>query len=154
MNETGAAYWLGGGAAIELLVGHPVRLHEDIDVFVEQHQLQRCMDQFAEAGFAVVPGTFGNEGVFLQKNDLLVDFTKMQVADDGSFRTFGMYATIPWPPGLLAVNMIDIGGESCRTLTAANHLQMKHVVAAWFAGGQLRNKDMEDVRWLETLVLF
>ncbi len=152
LNQTGAAYWLGGGAAIELMVGRPIRAHSDIDVFVEQHQLQRCIDHFAETGFTVVPGTLGAEGMFLQQGDLLVDFTNVQLTSDGAFRTFGIYATIPWPSGLLETTMIDVAGEPCRTLTAVNHLRMKHVVAGWFAGGQLRDKDLEDVRWLQTLV--
>jgi hypothetical protein len=152
LNATGAAYWLVGGVAIELLVGHAIRLHDDIDVFMKQHQLQRCIDYFTDAGFAVVPGTLGAAGVFLQQGDLLVDFTKVQVDADGSFRTFGIYATIPWPGGLLEPHVIDVAGEVCRTLSAANHLRMKRVVAAWFAGGQMRNKDFQDVRWLETLV--
>jgi hypothetical protein len=95
LNETGTAYWLVGGAAIELLVGHPIRSHSNIDVLVAQHQLQHCVEHFTNAGFVVVPGTFGNEGVFLQKHDLLVDFTNVQLAGDGAFRTFGIYASIP-----------------------------------------------------------
>ncbi len=153
LNATGVAYWLVGGAAIELLVGHRIRSHSDIDVFVEQHQLQHCVEHFTEVAFAVVPGTFGDEGVFLHKNDLLVDFTNVQLAEDGSFHTFGIYASIPWPSGLLETTMIDVAGEPCRTLSAANHLRMKHIVAAWFAGGQLRDKDVEDVRWLQMLTL-
>jgi len=131
LNETGAAYWLVGGAAIELLVGHAIRSHEDIDVFVVEHRLQHCIDHFTNADFAVVPGTLVDEGVF---------------------RTFGIYATIPWPSGLLEPHVLDVAGEGCRTLTAANHLRMKRVLATWFAGGQMRTKDLEDVRWLQPLV--
>jgi ABC-2 type transport system permease protein len=36
LNETGTTYWLVGGAAIELRVGHPIRSHSNIDVLVAQ----------------------------------------------------------------------------------------------------------------------
>lgn len=149
LRRGGITYWLHGGRAIDLLLGFASRSHKDIDLFVPVSHYARCVHAFLDAGFHRLPDTDREEGVFVQHGDTLVDITKVHVEPNGLVHTFGLYATVPWPSGMLDPYIVNIEGDRYVTLHPAQHIAMKHAVAAWYADGQLREEDLRDIHHLE-----
>lgn len=147
-NAHQIVYWLIGGKAIDLFLGFESRPHKDVDFFVLDTSFSRCLTVLKEAGYKHLPRANAAEGAVFQKDAVLVDITRIQLAPDGSSHTFGIYEPIRWPDQFLERHVIQIGNLPCHTLTLANHLAMKQIVANWYANGRLRLEDLQDIQQL------
>jgi lincosamide nucleotidyltransferase A/C/D/E len=62
LDGAGVQSWLGGGWAVDALVGHQTRPHTDVDLLVRREDLDRIRGALEEMGFRVgdiQPGTGG-----------------------------------------------------------------------------------------------
>ncbi|AFZ68370.1 nucleotidyltransferase domain-containing protein [Deinococcus peraridilitoris] len=140
-------YWLIGGNAIELVVDHDVRDHDDIDFMVAHQDALRAVQILQALGFEHAHGSLDDGDVFYRRGALLVDLVPVCAETDPP-RMLGALSGLCFPAGFLTPYLATHGGEQFPTLSPRMHLQMKTVVAEFY-GVPPREKDVQDVRALQ-----
>lgn len=149
LNRHQIRYWFIGGRAIDLLLGYESRPHKDLDFFVHIDDFATGRQALIDTGFSILPNTDREEGIFLQKGELLVDLTKIAIEENEAVKTFGVYAGVSWPNGLLQRHQCTCGDQTVKTLAPENHIAMKTAVANWYANGEMREEDLSDIHHLK-----
>ena len=144
------SYWLIGGFAVELVVGHRVRPHDDVDFFISADHAERAVAVLVKEGFERVHGSLEGGDVFYKRDDVMVDLVPIHPTDPP--RTVGELSRIAWSVGLLAPYHVLYEGISFVTLTPEMQGRIKGIIADFY-GVALRDKDEVDVRALEASTL-
>ena len=75
-EENGIAIWLDGGWGVDALLEEETRLHNDIDLFVEENNSKKFIEIIKEKGFAEVTEAYTttNHTIWKDAQDRIIDF--------------------------------------------------------------------------------
>ena len=150
-DSASVTHWVIGGHGVELVVGQPIRPHEDIDFFVAVPHMTGAISALELLGFVHYAGSIKEGDVFYERGESVVDIVSIDNVSDPPLTT-GDLRNVAWPKGLLKPQEVIFDGETFVTLTPEMHLEMKRIVAGFY-GGEFREKDLLDCevlrRWLE-----
>lgn len=147
LSAAGVTCWLIGGNAVELLCGHHVRDHDDLDFLIPASQGVQARTALERDGFHHAHGSLEAGNVFFRRGDLLVDL--VPVTPDPP-RMLGELSRMVWPGHFLDEWWVELEGLRVLTLSPAMHRLMKDTVSAYYRV-ELREKDRLDLAALATL---
>lgn len=145
LRSSGTRVWLDGGWGVDALVGRQTRAHDDVDLALALHDVDRATEALAALGFDVYIDEMPTRLVLRSAAGAQIDLHPLTFDENGSGKQalpgggFGTYDAA----GLSGIGYL--GGQRVPCLTAA--LQMR-----FHKGYPLREKDRHDLRLLEGLM--
>lgn len=116
--------WLGGGWAVDALVGRQTRPHADADVIVDRPSLPRVLDLLHGLGFLDAEDWLPVRIEVAHPDGRRVDLHPVEFAPDGAGVQAGLDgAVFRYPAGCSTTG--HIGGQPVRCLTAAQQLHFR-----------------------------
>jgi lincosamide nucleotidyltransferase A/C/D/E len=142
LNENWIDVWLDGGWGVDALLGEQTRLHEDLDIVIQQKDVPRLRELLGSKGYKDVPRDDTRECNFVLGDDKgrEVDVHVVVFDKEGN----GIYGPIDGGvmyPTYAFGAMGKIHGESVRCLSPEYQV-VSHT------GYKLREKDRQDVKVL------
>ncbi len=146
---------LRGGWAVDFLVGHVTRLHEDIDFVAWVDDRDAVAAALTAAGFTSLSASASDEQRRLLQNfskdgeDVQVAFVERMASGDLAPPGYPEYTL---SPDVLAGPVVALGGVACRVGTAEALLDAKEKKLFWDEGDEYREKDIADMEHLRALI--
>ena len=141
-DSASVTHWVIGGYGVELVVGQPIRPHEDIDFFVALPHMTGAISALESLGFVHYASSIEEGNVFYERGESVVDIVPIDNVSNPPL-TIGDLKNIAWPGRLLKPYEVTYNGEVFVTLMPEMHLEMKRIVAGFY-GSKFREKDLSD----------
>ena len=137
-EENEIAIWLDGGWGVDALLGEETRLHNDIDIFVEERNSKEFIEILKEKGFAEVieAYTTTNHTVWKDAKDRIIDLHVFEFNEQG----YLVFEGEAYPPEVFS-GIGKIGDKVVKCIDAKNQV-------LFHLGYEHDENDVHDVRLL------
>ena len=118
LRERGFQIWVAGGWAVDALVGHETRQHQDLDLAVDAEQLEEVLQWLAACNFEVQTDWLPSRVELVSKDGRRVDIHPVQFRADGSGLQEGWqsgpfhYASDGFSRGRISGQLVDCLGAT------------------------------------------
>lgn len=145
-SSHGIEFWLRGGWALDFLLGRETRPHRDVDVVVWGEHRQSLRPLLEDLDYVFRDRGFRAQMDFTRQ-DVKLSVILLERQPNGDL-TPQHCPELVWLPDALGAAK-TLHGLPCRTVTPQ---QLIHEKRTYEGQQPLRPKDIESLRWLETLL--
>ncbi len=145
-DAEGIEYWIFGGWAVDLHVGHVTRDHNDVDIAVWLSDLETIRTLLAADGWTPVPAAEDEGYTTYSRDGVDVDLAFL-VRDEGGVYTPSASGRGEWPPDSFGTDVRELAGRRAHVVSRSSLLADKSEVRE---GGDTAAKDAADVSALRS----
>jgi hypothetical protein len=139
-------YWIFGGWAVDLHVGHVTREHDDIDVAVWLSDFAAIRTLLAVEGWAHIPFSADDGYTTYSREGVDVDLAFL-ARDEGGVYTPSAAGRGEWPPDSFGADVRELAGHRAHVVSLSSLLADKSQVRE---GADTAAKDAADVSALRS----
>jgi lincosamide nucleotidyltransferase A/C/D/E len=140
-SRRGIRVWVAGGWAVDAVVGHQTRPHDDLDLAVDAAQLGEIFALLGDHGFSVTVDQLPSRAELTAGSGSRVDLHPVQFAADGSGVQAGLAESSCFRYAADAFSQGVIAGHPVPCLSVRQQLQFRE-------GYELREVDHHDLELL------
>ena len=134
-------HWLGGGWALDFLLGEVLRVHSDIDWAIWKSDAAAATSCLGTLGYTHKELRHPEEHIGFYKLDQFVSFGLLEKTQSGDVVTSGRWTDWPYPQGAFSAPDGLLGDLSCPILSPEAQLDEKVNFHKHPAGAPLRDVD-------------
>ena len=141
LTACSAQHWLGGGWAVDFLLGEVLRVHSDIDWAIWKADVPTVTTCLTGLGYVPQVLRHPEEHIGFYKLDQFVSFGLLERTGSGEVVTSGRWTDWPYPQGAFSAPDGQLGDLTCPILSAEAQLDEKVNFHKHPAGALLRDVD-------------
>ena len=141
-------HWLGGGWALDFLLGEIASKHGDIDWLIWKKDASAAQATLEENAFRNQKVRHPEEHFGFYKHEQYVSFTLNELNEEGQIVTSGRWRDWPYPDGSFSANPGRIGDIACPIVSAEGQLDSRENFHKHPAGAPLRDVDVPAIERL------
>lgn len=141
LTACSAQHWLGGGWAVDFLLGEVLRVHSDIDWAIWKADVPTVTTCLTALGYVPQVLRHPEEHIGFYKLDQFVSFGLLERTGSGEVVTSGRWTDWPYPQGAFSAPDGQLGPLTCPILSAEAQLDEKVNFHKHPAGAPLRDVD-------------
>ena len=145
-------HWLGGGWALDFLLGEVSRVHGDVDWAIWKTDAPDVSACLCALGYTQQEVRHPEEHIGFYKLDQYVSFGLLQRTQSGDVVTSGRWTDWPYPPGVFCAPEGQLGDLSCPILSAEAQLDEKVNFHKHPAGAPVRDVDLPAIKALRLYI--
>lgn len=145
-------HWLGGGWALDFLLGEVTRVHGDVDWAVWKSDAPGVIACLGTLGYSSQKVRHPEEHIGFYKFDQYVSFGLLEKTQGGDVVTSGRWTDWPYPHGAFCAPDGRLGDFSCPILSAEAQLDEKVNFHKHPAGAPLRDVDLPAIERLRRYI--
>lgn len=145
-------HWLGGGWALDFLLGEVTRVHGDVDWAIWKSDAPDVSACLGNLGYSHQDVRHPEEHIGFYKLDQYVSFGLLEKTRSGDVVTSGRWTDWPYPHGAFCAREGRLGDFSCPILSAEAQLDEKVNFHKHPAGAPLRDSDLPAIERLRRYI--
>lgn len=145
-------HWLGGGWALDFLLGEITRVHGDVDWAIWKSDAQDVNTCLESLGYSSQKVRHPDEHIGFYKLDQYVSFGLIERTQSGDVVTSGRWTDWPYPHGSFCAPEGQLGDISCPIISAEAQLDEKLNFHKHHAGAPLRDSDLPAIEKLREYI--
>lgn len=145
-------HWLGGGWALDFLLGECLRVHSDIDWAIWKTDAPTVSTCLEALGYIRKELRHPEEHIGFYKLDQFVSFGLLEKTQSGDIVTSGRWTDWPYPQGAFSAPEGRLGDLTCPILSAEAQLDEKVNFHKHPAGAPLRDVDFPAIEKLREYI--
>ena len=145
-------HWLGGGWALDFLLGEITRVHGDVDWAIWKSDAPDVIACLGTLGYSSQKVRHPEEHIGFYKFDQYVSFGLLEKTRGGDVVTSGRWTDWPYPHGAFCAPDGRLGDLSCPILSAEAQLDEKVNFHKHPAGAPLRDADLPAIERLRRYI--
>ena len=145
-------HWLGGGWALDFLLGEVTRVHGDVDWAIWKTDAPEVTACLGTLGYSQQKVRHPEEHIGFCKLDQYVSFGLLERTRSGDVVTSGRWTDWPYPHGAFCASEGRLGDLFCPILSAEAQLDEKVNFHKHSAGAPLRDVDPPSIEKLRKYI--
>lgn len=145
-------HWLGGGWALDFLLGKITNKHGDIDWLIWKKDASVVLSTLEENAFRFQKVRHPEEHIGFYRHEQYVSFTLDEWNEKGQIVTSGRWRDWPYPDGSFSAPPGRIGDLACPIVSAEGQLDSRENFHKHPAGAPLRDVDFPAIQRLRDYI--